>query len=136
VGVFNLGLTTQLTTPAPPGTYFVRVRAGNACGTGPASNEATLVVGCTAPPGAPASLNSTVIARVVTIGWSAASGQPTSYVLEAGVSPGSTGVGIFDVGNQLSITTGAPPGTYFVRVRARNACGTGPPTSELTIVVP
>jgi hypothetical protein len=137
VGIFDLGLTMQLATPAPPGTYFVRVEARNACGTGPASNEATIVVGqgCTAPPGAPASLNSTVFARVVTIAWSAASGQPTSYVLEAGLSPGSTDVANVDVGNQLSVTTAAPPGTYFARVRARNACGIGPPTAERTIVV-
>jgi hypothetical protein len=32
------------TVPAPPGTYFVRVRGVNALGTGPESNEVTVVV--------------------------------------------------------------------------------------------
>jgi hypothetical protein len=31
----------------------------------------------------------------------------------------------------------AAPGTYFVRLRAANACGTlGPPSTERTVVVP
>jgi hypothetical protein len=35
----NIGTATSLATSVPPGTYFVRVRGVNACGTGPASNE-------------------------------------------------------------------------------------------------
>lgn len=49
-GLSNIGtlptghLDTALTTPAPPGTYIVRVRAANAFGIGPATNEVTIVV--------------------------------------------------------------------------------------------
>ncbi|MGD9902093.1 MAG: hypothetical protein AB7U83_01385 [Vicinamibacterales bacterium] len=49
-GLANLGtfvtghLDTTLVTPAPPGTYVVRVRAANAFGVGAATNEVTVVV--------------------------------------------------------------------------------------------
>lgn len=43
--VFATGTTaTSLVTPAPPGTYHVRVLATNACGQSGASNEVTVVV--------------------------------------------------------------------------------------------
>jgi hypothetical protein len=35
---------TSVSVPAPSGTYFVRVHGVNALGTGPASNEITVVV--------------------------------------------------------------------------------------------
>jgi hypothetical protein len=134
----DIGAVTQFSTSAPPGTYFVRVRARNACGTGPASNEVTLVVGqpCTGPPGVPGNFTASVVAGVVTLSWTAASGQPTSYVLEAGSASTLTDLAVVDVGNQLAISAPAPPGTYFLRVRASNACGTGSASTERTLVVP
>jgi hypothetical protein len=42
-----------MTATAPAGTYYVRVRADNACGSGPRSNEAVVSVNSgTAPPSA------------------------------------------------------------------------------------
>jgi hypothetical protein len=35
-----------------------------------------------------------------------------------------------------SVGTPAPPGTYFVRIRAQNACGTSAPSNEQAITVP
>jgi hypothetical protein len=35
-----------------------------------------------------------------------------------------------------SLTTAAPPGTYLVRMQGRNACGDGPATNEVVVVVP
>jgi predicted phage tail protein len=136
VASVDVGLTTQFATPAPAGTYFVRVRARNACGLGPASNEVTLVVGCPGPPAAPSDLTFTVSGPVVTLSWPAAAGQPTSYVVEAGSASGSSNLVNVDVGNRLTISANALPGTYFVRVRARNQCGTSAPTIERTVVVP
>lgn len=45
LGAITLGAATDLTVPGvPAGTYFVRLRAGNTAGPGPASNEITVVV--------------------------------------------------------------------------------------------
>jgi hypothetical protein len=132
----DLGLTTQFATLAPPGVYFVRVRARNGCGLGPASNEVTLIVGCQAAPSPPPNLTATVVGRVVTLSWPAAAGQPTSYLVEAGLSSGASNVANVDVGTLLTLSANAPPGAFFVRVRARNACGTSGPSIEQTVVVP
>jgi hypothetical protein len=132
----NLGSITQFTTPVPNGAYFVRVRARNACGLGPASNEVTLVVGCSGPPGAPSDLTATVSGNVVMLSWPAATGQPTSYIVDVGTGPGLSNIGSLPVGNQLAISGAAPPGTYFIRVRARNACGTSTPSIERAVTVP
>ena len=74
----------------PDGTYYVRVRASNSIGISPPSNESTLVVGCTAAPGAPSAL--TIVTNsggTVTLAWQASPGQPASYVVEAGTASGS-----------------------------------------------
>jgi len=125
------------------GTYFVRVRAGNAFGISAPSNEATLAVGtsgpgpCAGPPGAPGALQAAVQAATVTLAWGAASGAPTSYLIEAGSTPGTADIASIDSGSTaLSLTApNVAAGTYFVRVRARNACGTGAASSEVTVVV-
>ncbi|HMF96578.1 MAG TPA: S8 family serine peptidase [Vicinamibacterales bacterium] len=126
-----------------PGTYFVRVRAGNAFGISAASNEAILVVGasgpgpCTVPPGAPGPLQFAVTVDTVSLAWDAASGGPTSYLIEAGSVSGAANVASIDTGSTArSLTTSnVAAGTYFVRVRARNACGTGAASNEVTVVV-
>jgi hypothetical protein len=43
-GAVPLGRTTSFAVPAPPGRYHVRVRPQNACGLGPASNDAVVTV--------------------------------------------------------------------------------------------
>jgi len=35
-----------------------------------------------------------------------------------------------------TFSTNAPPGTYYVRVRATNACGTSAPSNEILVNVP
>ncbi|HXI29828.1 MAG TPA: S8 family serine peptidase, partial [Vicinamibacterales bacterium] len=125
------------------GTYFIRVRAGNDAGISAASNEAILVVGaagpgpCTGAPGAPGLLQFAVNGSTVVLGWGAAGGAPATYVIEAGSSPGAANLATIDTGSpELSLTApGVAAGTYFVRVRGRNACGTGAPSNEVTVVV-
>jgi hypothetical protein len=133
-------LTTFSTTGVPVGTYYVRVRAVDSSSTpGPASNEVVIVViggGCVLP-GAPTGLTTTTNSGgTVTLGWIAAPGSPTSYVLEAGSAPGMANLASTDVGATTSFTaTGVVAGTYFVRVRGRNACGIGAVSIEITVVV-
>src|SRR5205085_2432356 len=127
--------------PAPAGTYFVRVRAGNASTIGGASNEATLVVGssttCVVPPAPPGELRSSVTGSTVTLSWAAASGAPTSYVIEAGSSIALSDLLLSDTGSQATsfTATGVAPGTYFVRLRAHNGCGKSLTSNEVEVVV-
>jgi hypothetical protein len=131
-----VGLMTQLSLAAPFGTYFVRVRARNPCGLGPPSNEVMVVIGCSGPPSAPSNLTVTVTGRAVSLSWPAASGQPSSYLLQVGSASGASNLFNADVGNLLSLSAIVPPGTFFIRVRARSACGASGPSIERMVVVP
>ena len=122
------------------GLYYVRARATNAAGASAASNEATLVVGsaCTGAPGAPGGLSAaSTVGGTVVLSWNAASGTPTSYIVEAGSTPGTSNLANSDLGsNATSYTaTGVGRGTYFVRMRAKNSCGTGPVSNEAVVTV-
>ena len=122
------------------GTYYVRVRAANAAGTSAPSNEAVLVVGGSpgVPPGAPSGL--TIIVNsggTVGLAWNASSGSPTTYVIEAGSQPGLANLANSDLGSAATTltATGVGAGTYYVRVRAKNAFGISAPSNEVQLVV-
>jgi predicted phage tail protein len=122
------------------GTYYVRVRASTAGATGPASNEATLVVGSAGPcvpPDPPTGLRLlSASGGTVSLVWNPAGGSPSSYIVEAGSAPGLANLANSDLGLTTVLTaTGVAPGTYYVRVRARNACGTSAPSNEVVVVV-
>ncbi len=124
---------TSMGAQAPPGLYFVRARARNACGTSAASPDALIAVGCTAP-GPASPLAATVSGAQVTLQWHAAAGA-TDYVVEAGSSSGAGNIASIPVAG-TSLVARAPSGTYFVRVRPRTACGSGWWSNEVTVVVP
>jgi predicted phage tail protein len=134
--------TTFSASNVRAGTYYVRVRAGNAVGTGAPSNEVTIVVGgggCSVAPGAPSNL--AVVSGsggTVVLGWTAADGTPASYIVEAGSGPGGTNLTNSDLGSAAtSLTaTGLARGGYFVRIRARNQCGVSPASNEVIVNVP
>ncbi len=125
------------------GTYFVRVKATNTGGTSGPSNEVALVVGCTAAPGAPSALHTNQNnGGTVQFGWTAptftgTSNGPTTYVLEAGTDPGLANLAVVDLGGPGTTVTfgGIGSGTYFVRVKSRNMCGTSAASNEYTLVV-
>jgi hypothetical protein len=122
----------SLAAPAPPGVYFVRARGQNACGTGPASADTMVAVGCAAP-GPASPLSASVSGGHVTLQWNAAPGA-TDFVVEAGTSSGSGNVASIPVAG-TSLSAQAPPGTYYVRVRPRNACGSGWWSNEVVVAV-
>jgi len=94
---------------------------------------------CTAPPSAPSSLVPTKNGTIVSLNWAPPVGaDPVStYVIEAGNTPGTNNVGTFVApGSASTFQREAPPGTYYVRVFARNACGTSAPSNEVVVTVP
>jgi hypothetical protein len=138
VGVFPVGPATGATGTLSPGTYYTRVRGVNASGTGAASSEVIVTVPATAAaPNVPGTLVASVTGGVVALQWGAASGNATTYVVEAGSASGLTNIGTFATGHlDTHFTTGAPSGTYFVRVRAANPFGASAASNEVTVVVP
>lgn len=101
--------------------------------------RAGMQVDCSAPPDSPTALAHTIAEDMVTITWAAPAGgeRPTTYVLEAGSGSGLNDGGTFV--NPASVTTfqrPAPPGSYYIRVFSRNACGTSAASSEMVVTVP
>jgi hypothetical protein len=125
-----------LTAAVPAGRYFVRVRAVTPCG-GAESNEIELSVGLPQPPGAPSALTHQVAGSNVSLMWQAPGSAVDDYVIEAGSQPALSNLVVVRVGNVLSFSAAdVPPGTYYVRVRAFNAAGEGPPSNEVAVFVP
>jgi hypothetical protein len=141
LAVFNTGSAglVLVVTNVPSGVYYVRVRGVGPDGiAGPASNEIVVRVGtCAGPPGAPVGLNAQVSGNLVTLSWAAAGEAAASYIIEAGSASGLSNIVVFDSGSAVpGLSATAPNGIYYVRVRGRNACGTGSASNELTIDVP
>lgn len=126
--------------PIPSGFFFLRVRAVANGVAGPASTDVMINVGnVAAPPSPPQSFNISRSGSTITLSWLApAVGTATSYVIEAGSAAGLSNIGVVDTGTTATTLTvpGVPPGTYFLRVRAVNAQGTGLESNERSITVP
>jgi hypothetical protein len=131
--VTRMSNTSALATNVPDGTYYVRVRAGDSGGVSAASSELTVRVGCTSPPAAPTGLAAQVSGTTVALSWGRSS-SATGYVLEAGSAPGMANLATSAV-KGTSLTTTAPPGVYYARVRATSKCGSSAPSNELTVTV-
>ena len=137
--VFRTGATTSLAASAPTGTYYVRVRALNAAGLSPPSRDIVVSVGGGCAPNAPGTLNVTRSGSLVALAWSTPSAgfAPSAYTIEVGSAAGATNTMVFDTGGTATtLSASAPPGRYYVRVRGRTACATGPASNEVVIDVP
>jgi hypothetical protein len=141
--LFNqpIGNTTSVSGAVGVGQYFWRLIATNAAGASAASAEAQFGVGggagCSVPPSAPQALTSAVAGGTVTLSWSPPAGPVTTYIVEAGSAPGLANLYNAPLGSAATVLqTPAPRGTYHVRVRAQNACGTSAPSNEQIVTVP
>lgn len=138
LGRFPVGLATQVAAGVAPGSYALRVRAIGASGEGPASSEWLFTTPSTStPPPAPSGLVGSVSGNAVSLGWNAAAGNATTYVLEGGTAPGLSNLGVLPLGSLDTAIAGAvPAGTYYFRVRGANASGTSATSNEVVVVVP
>ncbi len=138
IGRFPVGLATQVAANVAPGSYALRVRAIGAAGDGPSSSEWLFTTPATSTaPAAPTGLTGSVAGNVVTLGWTAAPGNATTYVVEGGSGPGLSNLGVLATGSLDTAIGGAvPPGTYYFRMRAANPAGTIAPSNEIVLVVP
>ncbi len=125
--------TPSLSVMAPIGNYYVRARARSACGTSTPSNEILVTVGGCAPPAAPTAFAFSKVGNVVTLTWNPSAGA-SGYVIQVGSASGLSNILVTSLpGSPISAT--APPGTYFARLRARNACATGAASNEIVVVM-
>jgi hypothetical protein len=89
---------------------------------------------CEEPPTAPPGLRYTISRTTLTLSWDPSPGAILGYVIESGSAPGLSDVAQVDTRSAAtSHDTAAPAGTYYVRVRGRNACGTSSPSAEVVI---
>jgi hypothetical protein len=130
-----VGAVSSVTGTLPPGSYSFTISTDGLSRL--AGADFTVEGGAPGgPPGAPALPTVTLNGQHVTLIWAApASGAAIiDYQLEAGSAPGATDIAIVrTVLPTLSAT--APPGIYYVRVRARNPAGLGPASPEVVIHV-
>jgi hypothetical protein len=138
---FSTGSTaTSFTaTNVPSGTYYVRILSAASGGVVSApSTEITFVVGtCGTAPNAPTNLFGTASGATVTLTWDApATGCPaTSFLLQAGSTPGASNVANSVVNGTGLVAAGVAPGTYYIRVIAVNAVGQSPASPEIVVTV-
>jgi hypothetical protein len=87
------------------------------------------------PPAAPRDFVATVSGRTVTLTWTSGA-DVRGHILEVGSAPGASNLLRISLGEQPSLTTPAPPGRYYVRIRAVNGVATGAASSEVIVDVP
>jgi hypothetical protein len=124
---------TTLSAAAPDGIYHVRVRAVTAAGVSEPSNEVVVQVGCAAAPDAVSQLDVEIAGDLVTLTWETSAGA-SGYVVQVGSATGLSNLAVIPV-SAPALVTHAPPGTYFVRVAARNACGVSMLSNEVVVGV-
>jgi hypothetical protein len=89
--------------------------------------------GCNPPP-APSPFNYSQSGAFVALSWAGAAGA-ADYVIEVGSAPGLSNILVLGLGATTTVSTIAPPGVYFARMRARSACGLSAPSNEIVVTV-
>jgi hypothetical protein len=137
---FVVGNVLTVAGDLPRGRYYARVRAANSAGASAESNEVFFKIGRNLV--SPRGFTVQWVGTTAVLSWTAPAldgaieDRPTSYVIEAGTTPGATDVATVSVGNVTRIEANVPTGTYYVRVRAVNEYGDSEPTADLVLVAP
>jgi hypothetical protein len=134
-------LSTGATRLQPPVDLGVCLSVPSpACFTAPQTQAAT--VGAAPVTGPPINLSATVNNATVTLTWTQPSFQDApviSYVIDVGSTPNFPAPDLVSIDTFSASTTvqasGVAAGTYYVRVRARNALGISAPSNEIQVVV-
>jgi hypothetical protein len=121
------------------GDYYVRVRGANGAAESAPSNEVLVPVraGCVTP-GAPTNFTQIVRNTAGFLMWNPGNGgMPTNYILLASFVPNDANPPIaVPLGPNPFFTLAIPPGAYFVKIVAANACGASAPSNELLVQSP
>jgi hypothetical protein len=91
----------------------------------------------TAVPDAPVHVTAGVTSRTVSLSWRPAitGAMASEYLVEAGLAPGRADY-VLPTGTSTGLTApNVGVGRYYVRVRAKNANGPGPPSDEFVVTV-
>ena len=135
-GQAPLALSESLTVNGvPPGNYTLSLRSVNGGGSSPASGPVTVTIPslCEGPPEVPSNVLAYRLGNTANIVWDPPSTgpAPSSYVLiVSGSVAGSLATTARAVGGPV------PAGSYTLSVVAVNPCGSSPPSSPQTIVIP
>jgi hypothetical protein len=140
VATVNAGSSTSIAIPIPPGTagvFTVRVTAFNGATASPTSDPFAFslgAAGCTSPPAPPPGVSGAVVNGTATVRWNTSSGA-TSYIVQAGASPGGAEMFNANVGSATMVSaSGLPPGfRAYVRIIAVNACGRSASTADFLV---
>lgn len=138
LGTFQLPNSTTAAGSPPLGVYYLRLRAANACGVSPVSNEVAVTLDGTVPlPAPPTGVVTAVTGNVVSVAWTppTSGGTPAGYQVEGGTMRGGV-IAVATTPVPVLVVPGAPSGTYYIRVRSFNAAGVGPATADVTVTVP
>lgn len=141
-GVFAPVATTAMPSlvipEAPIGTWSVRVRARTAGGLGEPSAPITFTTAaCTSAPGQPVGVWAVSTLAMATVRWSPPGNAAVrDYVIDVGTALGVTDLAQIVVGGHrrdVSAPIVGGPVAAVVQVRARNACGLGPPSAPVAV---
>ena len=138
LATLNTGTATSLTTAAPPGIYYVRVRGVYGCGgAGNASNEVIVTVAGATVPGAPALNPPVVTGSTVTVSWTAGGGGTASgYTLTAASTPDGAPIATVPLTGTSASFANVPSGTDYFAAHRVECCGTSAPSPQVTVTVP
>lgn len=137
LGFAAINVSTQTSSPVPPGTVFTRLHAIGPGGLSIASNEVAVAVG---PPGCGVSTGPTLSANVsgssVVLSWLPVPGV-AGYRLDVSTTPGGPHLlsQVFGAGTNGVSASGVAAGQYYATVTAIAPCGTEATGPESLVAV-